>query len=582
MGLNQYINSNIEYKELLKNIKQTINVNNTGWVTLFPTSTVLIPCVTGEKFTVLAKIKSSVSQDYKYTIRLQKYTSSGSTGVFFYSDFFTNSIISEIAVTSSNVTEVALQFARQYTGNQTVNFSETFDIEYLIVIRGTISLNNSIKINTSNISDETITNTALADMSVSPEKLTPLTDKYGILLRTGVKCPNYDTATHQLTIYKNTVLIDLKANTELIRTSEDIILEAGTAAQVSYLIFNTTTNTFSLKTQSKLSNTEIYLGAITRTTGLGQIKCTHTINGYPIGSDLLLLDLAEKLPDTWKEKIESINTTKGTQFTFAIQTDTHYYSDNGDEVAENLKLFTNYIGFDFVANLGDVIRGYADEIIDSNENMRNAMTEIIHRYVTGISCPFMVAMGNHDTNRMWATTYSEEPFTFAEVWGKMFKPSFNTNFKAITETGSMYYYTDFNDVRVIVINTQDGDDGGFGISTEQLTWFTNIALNTNKWVLVLSHVPIVNGWSVSSNYVSSYANIVSALQSFKNNGGKVIACMSGHTHTQENKTVDDILYITFRNGGSICEVVQIDLNVKTINTIPIGFTGVGNRSFTFT
>lgn len=287
------------------------------------------------------------------------------------------------------------------------------------------------------------------------------------------------------------------------------------------------------------------------------------------------------LPANWESKVQTIQEAQGTKFTFAIQTDTHYALDGDIYSGANLKALTNRIGFDFVANLGDVIKGYAGDE-NAPENMRAAMTEIMMRYVRGISCPLFIAMGNHDTNKQWADANSGTPFTFDEVWGREFRPSFNTIPGAVFQTGLMYYFKDFNDVRVIVLNTQDGADGGFGIGSTQISWLTNTALNTNKPVLVMSHVPIVNGWSVGSNYVSSYANAVAAIKAFQTGGGTVIGCMSGHTHTQESKTVDGLLYVTFRNSGTLCEVVMVDLANKTINTIPVGFTGAGNRSFTYT
>lgn len=285
------------------------------------------------------------------------------------------------------------------------------------------------------------------------------------------------------------------------------------------------------------------------------------------------------LPSDWSDKIQTIQTAQGTKFTFAVQTDTHYYVGYGDNAAYNLKLLTNYVGFDFVANLGDISRGYSDETIDSPANMRAAMTEIMHRYVTDISCPFMYAMGNHEMNSMWVDQYGGEYFSNAELWGRLFRPSFNTNPKAVTLTGKMYYYTDFNDIRVIVLNTQDGANQNFGIGAEQLAWFRTTALNTDKWVLVMSHVPLINGWSVSSNYVSSYADIVDALIAYKANDGKVIGCFAGHTHTKESQTVDGILHVTFRNGGNYAEAVMVDLENKTIGTVMLGASG--DRSFSF-
>lgn len=322
------------------------------------------------------------------------------------------------------------------------------------------------------------------------------------------------------------------------------------------------------------------------------IKRNANINGMPdhvVGQTYYIknacvykgsLASSNKLNLRW-DKVQNIQTAQLSNFTLAIQTDTHYKinGSEADKLAGNtLNALSHYVGFDFIANLGDVISGYT---ADTNTDMREAMTQIINRYVKGISCPFMVAMGNHDTNAMWAEANDVDPFSHAEVWGREFKPAFNTNPKAVTQTGIMYYYTDFNDVRVIVLNTQDGINGGFGIGSTQLAWFTNIALNTDKWVLVMSHVPLVNGWSVNSNYVSSYADIVSALQAFKANNGKVIGCFSGHTHTKETKTVDNILYVTFADGAEVAEVVMIDLTNKNISTIGLGRLNTANRSFTF-
>lgn len=428
--------------------------------------------------------------------------------------------------------------------------------------------------------------TGTGKLQVSYDMLTNQTKRFSLVLAgtaTQAKLPNYDTVNKTLTVYNRTRLLS-HDGTQISMLSEDLVLPSNASSQNNVFVYNTNTNTYALmRAGANLSGSPyIVLGEINRNNGLGHIQCGHTIDGYPAGSEKLLSDIGSLKPPTeWREKIQTIQTAQGTKFSFAIQTDTHYYNGSSDSAGNNLKLLTNYVGFDFVANLGDVIRGYADETIDSPENMRAAMTEIMHRYVTGISCPLLIAMGNHDTNKMWADAFSGNPFDLSEVWAREFRPAFNTNLKAVTRTGLMYYYTDFDDVRVIVLNTQDGGNGAFGIGQTQVSWLTNTALNTDKAVLVLSHVPLIDGWSISSNYDSSYANAVSAIKAFQTNGGTVIGCMSGHTHTQETQTVNGILYVTFTNGGDLCEVVQVDLANKTIDTIPVGFTGAGNRSFTY-
>lgn len=406
-------------------------------------------------------------------------------------------------------------------------------------------------------------------------------------LRLYTKYPNVDTTNQTITFYAGTCVLDY-TGTEIYRATEDVVVNLYTSGQINKIVFDKTESKFYAyaPTNTVYKNTKRYvdLGLISRAHtagyagGKGWISIPHTIDGHSQN------DQETVLPTTWANTVQTIQEAQGKKFIFAIQTDTHFsINDITDgERGNNLKLLTNYIGLDFVANLGDIIRGYADETIDTPANSRASLTELIKRYVTGISCPFIVAMGNHDTNNMWANAFSGTAFSFDEVWGRAFKPAFNTNPKAVTETGLMYYYVDFNDVRVIVLNTQDGSNGGFGIGTDQVTWLTNTALNTDKAVLVTSHVPLVDGWSISSNYDSSYANAVAAIKTFKNNGGTVIGCMSGHIHTQETQTVDGILYVTFKNGSDLCEVVMVDLDNKSINTVPLGFTGVGNRTFSYT
>lgn len=525
----------------------------------------------GEKFTVMVSDYHSTGNQQ---VRIRFVNANGNVLQNIYPTFDERNRISKTVTAPANTAKGILSAWTISDGASPV-VGEEYYFKNLLLVKGDIYAQNfKIRAN------------AIEDGAVSYNNLSNNVKPYYIGLRYGVKYPNFDTTSKTLTFYAGTCIFD-RNGTEISRLGESLSLQCNTQAQQNIIAFDRTNNTYVTLLPSARSTDDRYIvlgmiqiaGSTAYPFGRGWIGIPHTIDGYDpyIKQPNPMWDL----PDAWSSKVQDIQTVQGNKFCFAIQTDTHYYLDQDVYYGNNLKALTNHIGFDFVANLGDVIHGYADETIDSNENMRASMTQIMRRYVTGISCPFLIAMGNHDTNVMWADAFSETPFTFDEVWGRMFKPSFNTSINAITETGLMYYYIDFNDVRVIVLNTQDGNNGGFGIGAEQLAWFTNTALNTSKAVLIMSHVPLVNGWSVNSNYDSSYANIVTALQTFKTNGGTVIGCMSGHTHTQESKTVDGILYVTFTNGANKCEVAMVDLDNKSISTIPVGFTGAGNRSFTF-
>lgn len=391
--------------------------------------------------------------------------------------------------------------------------------------------------------------------------------------------PNFNTLTKQLTIPANVLVYDMITN-ENTFTSEEVVLDWNSqyGQSVNYILYNTQTKQFALERYgNKVAAPNAIVGMIfsqdyKKSWMIGGLK----VNGrYTEASEMLL-------SNKWLSKVEEINTKRKAHFAFLIQTDTHFdITDIADSnLGANVSELTTEVGFDFAANLGDIIRGYADETIDSPENTRKAMTEIMRRYVTGIACPFMVAMGNHERNTMHAAEYQSDPIPFDELYGRMFVPAFNTNRQAVKERGVMYYYTDFDDVRVVVLNTQDGSNGGFGVGQEQIDWFTNTALDIEKKIIVLSHVPLIDGWSVSSNYHPTFANIVNALKAFKTNGGYVVGCFSGHTHTRENQTSDGILFVTYGNGASVAEATIVDLTSKTIETVILGSSNA-NREFSF-
>lgn len=574
--LDNLVVKNCVYSRCAEIVNRTINVAESGYVNFFLTDQ--LDAVQNDRFIVALKITTLHSQDYDFTVRMRKATESGLTAQYYFPDpiDYSSDLICSITPTGADVVGGAFQLRYKYKGSEEANFSETFTIEFLSIYKGDIYLYDDLALRKTTSIEQLLNN------RLSASYLAKNVQPYYIGLYKNGKYPNVDTVAKTITIYSHTVIFAING-TVYYEVTEDTTISLFTSTQLSKVVFDFNTNTFSCINPTSDRSSERYLtiGLLQNNTGIGWIGIPHTIDGYDpyIKTPNPMWDL----PTSWASKVQTIQEAQGKKFMFAVQTDTHYSTEDADDYdGRNLKSLTNFIGFDFVANLGDIIEGYANETKDSPENMRASMTDIMQRYVTGISCPLLVAMGNHDTNKPWADAFGGEPFDIDEVWGREFRPAFNTNPKAVTERGLMYYYTDFEDIRVIVLNTQDGVNGDYGISSTQIGWLSNTALNTDKAVLIVSHVPIVNGWSVSSNYVSSYADAVSAIKNFQTNGGTVIGCISGHTHTQESQTVNGILYVTFKNGASLCEVVLVDPDNKTINTIPVGFTGAGNRSFTFT
>ena len=315
------------------------------------------------------------------------------------------------------------------------------------------------------------------------------------------------------------------------------------------------------------------------------------------------------LPALFKQDLEELKSFQGTKFTFAVQTDTHLALEDvtrTDEtvVAANfndnsilpLKNLTNFMNFDFICNLGDIIRGYQ---YDTPSKMREVYTEVLNRYIDRVACPVLFAIGNHDDNVLY-TSSSEyggtqslnELINGDELYGRLIKSTINSSHGRTIHNGySNYYYIDYEKIRVIVLNTTDRNYSTFNfdinthnISQTQLDWFTNIALNTNKQVLVMCHSPLIaDSESGIGTAVVNNAYVIQAIKDFMTNGGIFIGCFYGHLHEQAACKVDGINHIVFKNGASYAELVFIDTENRTIETKIVSAIShsLQNRSFTY-
>lgn len=319
----------------------------------------------------------------------------------------------------------------------------------------------------------------------------------------------------------------------------------------------------------------------------GHIKINNEVNIKSLDARVTNLEKhpSYELPSTWASKLEALRIAKGTKFTFGIQTDTHYTMVNDDiNFGNDIKTITKSVGVDFIANLGDIIRGYSTPDVDDTTHTRESYTEIMKRYVDGVCCPFLFSVGNHDKNTMWANSISDPSAIIGldEIYSRTLALSNNTIKKFSSDGRSLYYYIDFDDaeIRAIVLNTTDASDNtNFYISQEQCDWFASKALDTNYSVIVLGHAPLEGtaDYMVYNN-VQNGTVIMSALRAFKSKGGEVIGCFWGHTHAQVSETVNGILHVAFTYRDT-AEFVMINKSNKSISTI--GFGGAVDRSFTW-
>jgi 3',5'-cyclic AMP phosphodiesterase CpdA len=160
--------------------------------------------------------------------------------------------------------------------------------------------------------------------------------------------------------------------------------------------------------------------------------------------------------------------------------------------------------------------------------------------------------------------------------------------RMVNDGESNYFYLDFpyDKVRVVMLNTTDGNyensfDSVSQISERQLEWFKSEALNTNYNVIVVSHIPLVKEFPGNDSSVVKNGDAVrGAVEEFIKNGGNFVAYFCGHTHIQSDMVDENgRLHVSFKNGGTVAEVVAINFKARKIYTFGLG--NVEGRDFVY-
>ena len=296
------------------------------------------------------------------------------------------------------------------------------------------------------------------------------------------------------------------------------------------------------------------------------------------------------LPPNWQFKISSFYQSKGKCFCMTVQTDTHSFDRNDTSYGNNAKAVAVFTNSDVLINLGDMIRGYKYPE-DNTENLRGCMDDLVRRYTENCPCPVLMAIGNHDHNGMWCKLNGvDDLITKKEHFDRVQKPLHAHNGAAMVTDGgnvggdSLYSYVDLekHNVRVIMVDsTDDGENfNGFKVSERQLWWLENVALKTEKQVIVMTHTPFFVEFPNAGNRVTNGDRVMETVERFVADGGKFIAYLYGHTHGQ-SAVIDENgrRHMSFVNGGSSAELVMIDTQSRTIKTI--GFGNSADRSLHF-
>ena len=232
-----------------------------------------------------------------------------------------------------------------------------------------------------------------------------------------------------------------------------------------------------------------------------------------------------------RDKLESYCTEKA--LVFALVTDSHIYnySDKKSkgwwkDTIRNIKAVNSVYQLDALVHMGDMVNGSLPkaETIDLIRETRDDLRSVLE--------PNFILVGNHDDN-----SFTSYPITEAEMYALFCR----YNEKDVTNrpTNKLYWYKDYNSlgIRVVFLSSHLGDglDGQtsetWGYPQDEVTWFINEALDTDKQILMLSHMPFTQGYiSGNSNLPTNGNLMIQAVNTFIGNGGVVIGLINGHTH----------------------------------------------------
>lgn len=226
-------------------------------------------------------------------------------------------------------------------------------------------------------------------------------------------------------------------------------------------------------------------------------------------------------------------------FKFLFFSDIHGAKQNMARIVK----FGNLLGstnLNAIINGGDTVTNYLEDSF--GYNWYNDLAD--ESDVDVLTC-----IGNHDE---WLNDYYvEAPAT--DIYNAFIAPTVERVSNIVQPTnastnGYCYYYKDYNNIRVIVLDAMDAI-GVVHWDTNQQQWFENVladARTNNKSVICVNHTPFSktdvnvvrdensgwNSWKPFSSYDGSSipTTALDKVQAFITAGGTFICWLTGHTH----------------------------------------------------
>lgn len=251
------------------------------------------------------------------------------------------------------------------------------------------------------------------------------------------------------------------------------------------------------------------------------------------------------------EKISEIR--KSDSLVFPVFTDLHtfdYDHEYVNRLAFTLKHITEKTECNMVVNLGDNFSMLGRDEHIANTELQKRFERLLTAIYEATNLPQINVNGNHDG--------IGTDFFKSDFWNNIVKGRYGNTFAGYGDEGS-YYYIDFegSNTRCICISIPYTSELECDMPTplwkfgkNQLDWLKNVALNTAKDVIILSHVPfnyqykgdreatidVWDGKRKRTSYISALCGeiedvneAIKILNDFENKG-RLVAVFSGHTH----------------------------------------------------
>lgn len=237
-------------------------------------------------------------------------------------------------------------------------------------------------------------------------------------------------------------------------------------------------------------------------------------------------------------------------FVMYFITDSHVYTSNNnlqylDVQLASMNAVAKMIKPDLVVHGGDMTNGSETKAttIAFTDHIVKCLREI-----GGNNAHILI--GNHDGNTVQPTGRDNETERITEAEMLTMYRSWDDGFTyagSNYQGGNFYGYKDYSDIGLRVIRLHSyiedignadatgGKGGNWGYYADELTWFQNVALNTDNAILIICHQtlsPVLQGYAESSGIPHRGTSFQQAIDSWLNakSSHRCVGVVHGHIH----------------------------------------------------